>query len=275
MAHYEIGDRLPVEPGDAPASKALPPKSLVIEPSPVSFFSKTASVVLLLLSYLLFVAPEFALPLALAAIFFGYRVSVRRGLTTVALNPFVVVPAISFLCGVFFYICGTARIQGYGYPGPHFGNLDRELRCYRSTSGCTVSGFEPFTQSPYNLALRILIKTFGPMRGAYTGPYPTSEEAFELIRQSSRRVTYEGLNTEVRRQGLSDTVPIEMPIGRGTPLSNKHPGYAVALYKESALIVGSEYGVCLIAKDSGQRFATMDFENLQAFRDWHEGSWSK
>lgn len=274
MAHYETGDRLAVEPGDEAASKALPGKPQDLAATPTRPFSKTASILLLLLSYLIFQAPELSMPFALAAIFFGYRVSVRLGATVGALNLLSWSPrsASSAECSSTF-----AARRGFRDTAIRARTLAISILSCAATaaSGCVVTGSEPFTQSPYNLALRILIKTFGPMRGVYSGPYPTSEEAFALIRQSSRRVTYEGLAEEVRHHGLNNKVDIHTPLGRATPLSNKHAGYAVALYKESALIVGSEYGVCLIARDSGQRFATMDFENLQAFRDWHEGSWSK
>jgi hypothetical protein len=42
-------------------------------------------------------------------------------------------------------------------------------------------GIEPLTQRPNNAAVSWLGSVFGPMRGAYRGPYPTKPEALALL----------------------------------------------------------------------------------------------
>ena len=79
------------------------------------------------------------------------------------------------------YWNGTATLQYSGLPGPEFYNLDPELRCGRTTSGCLVDGSEDFTQIPNNAAVAMLVRLFGPQRGTYTGPYPTREQAFAAL----------------------------------------------------------------------------------------------
>lgn len=89
--------------------------------------------------------------------------------------------SIPFLSGACDYSQGTARLRDFGLPGTTFHNLDRELRCGRATSGCIVGGNEWVTQTPYNGAVRILTAVFGPMAGAYLGPYPTLAESEQAL----------------------------------------------------------------------------------------------
>ena len=57
-------------------------------------------------------------------------------------------------------------------------HLDQDFRCHWNTSGCVLSGFEPLTHLPNNATITLLVKTFGPMPGAYSGPFPSKAEAF-------------------------------------------------------------------------------------------------
>lgn len=66
-------------------------------------------------------------------------------------------------------------------PDAEFYNLDSDLRLWNSTSGCIVIGFEPFTQVPNNLAVKLWTRMLGPQSGVYKGIYPTKEQAEELI----------------------------------------------------------------------------------------------
>ena len=116
-------------------------------------------------------------------------------LLAVLVSPFLVTAIFSCANGVCGYCTGTARLRTVGLPGPGFFNLDRTYRCYRSTSGCVVNGSEQWTHMPYNAAVVGLIKAFGPMPGAYTGPYPTGPEADSLLRASEVEITPEQLRS--------------------------------------------------------------------------------
>ena len=67
--------------------------------------------------------------------------------------------------GIVGYCSGNASLWYEGYPGTEFHNLDPELRCGRSTSGCIVVGHEWLTHGPNNLAVRTLTRWVGPPRG--------------------------------------------------------------------------------------------------------------
>jgi hypothetical protein len=97
----------------------------------------------------------------------------RAAVLCVLLSP----PALAFALGVAAYCRGGARLVDPGLPETTFHNLDPDLRCGRATSGCLVSGNEWVTQGPNNLAVWAMTRLFGTQRGAYTGPYPTEEEA--------------------------------------------------------------------------------------------------
>ena len=76
------------------------------------------------------------------------------------------------------YITGRGVLRTYGLPRARIANVDPTYRCPRASSGCRVYGDEWITQGSYNVMLKTLITTFGPMPGAYTGPYPTEEQSF-------------------------------------------------------------------------------------------------
>jgi hypothetical protein len=97
----------------------------------------------------------------------------RAAVLCVLLSP----PVLAFALGVAAYCRGRACLAESGLPGTTFHNLDPGLRCGRATSGCIVSGNKWVTQSPNNLAVSAMTRLFGPQRGAYTGPYPTEDEA--------------------------------------------------------------------------------------------------
>jgi hypothetical protein len=88
---------------------------------------------------------------------------------------------IPFLSGAYDYSQGTAKLRDFGLPGTTFHNLDRELRCGYRSSGCLVWQNEWVTQTPYNFAVRSLTAVFGPIAGAYLGPYPTLAESEQAL----------------------------------------------------------------------------------------------
>ena len=99
-------------------------------------------------------------------------------------SSWTLVPVWSFASGSIDYFKGKAVLEYVGMPNAEFYNLDPELRAWRSTSGCMVVGFEPFTQAPNNLAVNFWTSLLGPQKGVYNGVYPTKEQAIELMNKS-------------------------------------------------------------------------------------------
>ena len=114
----------------------------------------------------------------------GYFLSHRRFLLAVLLVG--ATPAsLCFCWGVSDYMSGNAILQYPGIPGTKSGNLDPDLRCGRSSTGCFVVGNEWVTQTPYNCAVRLCTTSFGWMSGTYEGPYPTETEAKTAVANGS------------------------------------------------------------------------------------------
>jgi hypothetical protein len=121
-------------------------------------------------------AAAFGLGLPVAIIGAISHTLMRRRYLAAALvilcSPFM--PA--FAMGVVNYWQGNARLQSG--PRSRFCNPDPELRCpRRSDTSCFLTGFEYMREPTYDVGVRMMTKMFGPMRGTYTGPYPTEMEA--------------------------------------------------------------------------------------------------
>lgn len=276
IGRYHAGDRFPVEAVASLGLAALSQRFSETKPAPTrNAFSRSISTILLALADLLFLRPWFSMPPALFGVIFGLLDPRRCSLTQLVQNRFLLIPLTSFLCGLLFYFSGTARLQGVGLPGRQANNLHPELRCYSRSSGCDVFGGEPFYQEPYNLALDLMIKTIGPMRGAYTEPYPSiegTEEAFPLIRQCDQRAPYDAVSADPERYGC----PTDLDLRRlENPYADGDPSLAIILNKDSTLIVGSEFKSCLIERDSGQCYAIYDFESLNPWPSSTSGSKTK
>lgn len=102
----------------------------------------------------------------------------------IAGSPYLAVPLITSILAVTSYFTGQATFKHSGYPALEFFNLNAEYRCYNKPSGCIVTDAEQFWQIPNNLILKGMIKTFGPMKGAYTDFYPTGKESFYILNSS-------------------------------------------------------------------------------------------
>jgi hypothetical protein len=109
----------------------------------------------------------------------------RKKRYVVCLLWFLLCPlSVYFAWGVVSYWQGTAVIVFHGLPGTASLNVDPVLRCERATCGCVIRGYEWVWKVPNNSAVRLMTLLFGPMPGAYTGPYPTEEEAFEALQNA-------------------------------------------------------------------------------------------
>lgn len=96
-------------------------------------------------------------------------------------STWTIAPVWSSVVACMQYAQGRAVIKSFGLPGKEFFNLDPDLRAWNQTSGCIVTGFEPFTQLPNNLTVRFLTSLFGVQKNAYKGVYPTKQQAKDLI----------------------------------------------------------------------------------------------
>ncbi len=98
------------------------------------------------------------------------------------LSPFFLVPVFCWNMGVFGYVTGTGKMIGIGLMIGR--SIDRQTRAQWTTLGCEPWGYEPMILVPNNLAIYALTAIFGPMRGAYDGPYPSPAEATEALKHS-------------------------------------------------------------------------------------------
>jgi hypothetical protein len=147
------------------------------------------------------------------------------------------------------YCRGTASFVGVGYPGYELGNLDPRSRVPSTTSGCMVSGFEIFTHAPNNAAITMMATLFGPMPGAYHGPYPDREQAREALRRSKDTVYANlfggGFGPVKDCAALRDVAGLQ----------GDHPTARCALFESSTLLLGYEDRIVLVDRDTGRSYA--------------------
>src|SRR5262245_32129751 len=116
-----------VENAPGPARRQLSPGTIIA--------------VSLIFSWLLFFLfwPLAAIPILSGGISLASRR--QKGWRAIILaSPLIILPAFSLARGVFGYLTGTGVILVYGFQSLEFSNLDPQLRCYRSTSGCVING---------------------------------------------------------------------------------------------------------------------------------------
>lgn len=102
-------------------------------------------------------------------------------------SAWLFVPGCSFLSGTADYIRGTASIKSIGGPMTYHG-IDQETRATCTSSGCMVVGYEPFVFLANNAAVRLWTNLFGYQRNAYTGVFPTEDEAYEMVKTTDNIV---------------------------------------------------------------------------------------
>jgi hypothetical protein len=114
------------------------------------------------------------------------------------------------------YAHGMVSLRGAGLYGDQaFVSVDRRWRTAVTTSGCQVSGDEWVWALPYNLTAMVWIAVVGPMRGAYTGAYPSWAAASAALGATPIEVSASDLRTD--RVRLPDAV-LHLPTGCGTAL---------------------------------------------------------
>ena len=116
----------------------------------------------------------------------GKKVNLKRYLL---LSAWIFVPGCSFVTGSIGYFTGSAALGGIGGPQTFHG-IDIETRAAVTTSGCIVLGFEPFVNTGNNLAVAFWTSLLGYQRGAYSGVYPTEEEAVTVLTTADTLTVY-------------------------------------------------------------------------------------
>jgi len=105
----------------------------------------------------------------------------RRALIACAivllLSPF----SVFFFGGVTSYLIGRPTLLGVGLPGTTYHNIDRKYRCEWETLGDLVFGNEWLICKFNNVAVKLMVRIFGPASGSYIGPYPTKEQALRAL----------------------------------------------------------------------------------------------
>lgn len=174
----------------------------------------------------------------------------RRALPFLALPA--VVAALYFFLGVADYWNGTACFKTVGYPGSESDNLDPTYRVYWRTSGCRVTGTEFLTHTPNNIAVRIMVRVFGPMRGTYHGPYPTREETREVLRGSEVIVTARALGYARSPGGLTGDCA---QLARQFPPTEREPAARCAIFERSTVVLGHRDYAVLVDRHTGHQYA--------------------
>jgi len=97
-----------------------------------------------------------------------------------ALSPFVVMPVV----GCMSYLVGAVELKMTPMPSEWSGLVcvvDPAFRCARDQGGRDLDPlYSPITTGVPEETAKLLIRLFGPPRGAYLGPFPTTAEVLAL-----------------------------------------------------------------------------------------------
>jgi hypothetical protein len=189
-----------------------------------------------------------------------FKRSRRSGVIGIAGSPFVALPIIWFIWGIVSYFTGSAVLWSFGYPSGQFRNLDPELRCYRRTSGCVVTGSELFWQPPNNAGVRLMATWFGPVPGHYHGKYPSRQEARQLLETGGRNLTYEEFAREARSQKLK----VNLEHWEPKPEANRPPPeFRIVEVENSSVLVGRRTSIVLFDRATGLKYATYRWDDTE------------
>lgn len=111
------------------------------------------------------------------------------------------------------YLSGSGRLQFTGLGRPEAYNVDPVYRCERAARGCVVNGTEWVRIWPYNRTLKLLITAFGPMRGSYTGAYPTKADCLAAMTNGTD-IKLDALVRDKVKLGM-EILTLDSGVGRG------------------------------------------------------------
>lgn len=165
---------------------------------------------------------DFAAPLLLGStLWLGFRRSWKPLALFLGTSPFVA----ASVAAMSVYASGAAYVRTTGYADPRLDNVS-PLTGYQTRSrGCLVDGTEWVRDFPHNLTLLALRIVFGPMPGAYDGPYPNDQEISEALREAvpvkledlEREVLTANQRTHRLRPGLGDSLISALRLEPGLP----------------------------------------------------------
>lgn len=130
----------------------------------------------------------------------------KSGASILLLSPFFVIPTVLLCTGALDYWRGTGKLQSMRDPTSALGSVHPVYRCQTSYR-CSNS----IPDRSYDLSLTTLIRTLGPMKGSYTGPFPTREECLDALKEAEPVDAVELLNDQVHLVGR--TVNLDPGVG--------------------------------------------------------------
>jgi tetratricopeptide (TPR) repeat protein len=210
--------------------------------------------------FFFFLFPLVALAILSVGIYLGFN-SRKASMVLLLCSPLVVVPIGSFAWGTWGYLSGGGSLRGFGRPDAEYSNLDPTCRCPRVSSGCVINGSEFLTHNPNNLAIEILTKIFGPMRGAYAGPYPSREEALRTLESAQTQLLICELAAYVAELGLPQGAPAAALEREISQQLEKDLPIRAAVFRGETVVVGREKCLFLVDRKTGRRYARYFFES--------------
>lgn len=165
------------------------------------------------------------------------------------------------------YFGGSAALLASGAPGHE--NLDRQTRCETYAETCMPPPFLLLGRLSHDYMVRGLAACFGPLRGAYDGPYPdpaTAEDYLDMRGKLIDPKTMQSgeIDVEGRHFSLSWQLTEKILPGRVLEWETLHggepPTLLAAVYENELLLIqathrGSRATYLIIAK-CGEHIAT-------------------
>ena len=123
-----------------------------------------------------------------------------------------------------------------------------------------MDGSEWLRETPNNLAIQILTIIFGPMRGAYTGPYPSREEAIQAVNTSRLQFLPGEFSRVAAGLRLPSGEPIEVIERQFKWALDSDLPISAMIYQDETIILGREKCVFLVERRTGKIYARYSFQ---------------
>jgi tetratricopeptide (TPR) repeat protein len=122
-----------------------------------------------------------------------------------------------------------------------------------------VNGSEWLRETPNNLAIEILTTLLGPMKGAYTGPYPSRGEAIQAVKTSKLQFLPGEFSRDASELGLPSGEPLESLERQLERFLDKDLPIGAAVYRDETIILGREKCVYLVERRTAKIYARYVF----------------
>jgi hypothetical protein len=119
------------------------------------------------------------------------KLPISATLLAIVLCPALTVPARAVAETAFAFNRGHARSPNtsLGFPAPEARNLDPVRRVFPRAGPCSRTCGSLIIASVERITLDTLLDIWGPMRGAYLGPYPTKGTALALVEKDGTPIS--------------------------------------------------------------------------------------